>query len=787
MSLCVKLYQDSDILFQDPLWSSAQAKTLVVCPSPAEADRVRARIKQHHNVDVITVSKFVSSQLERLEEPPTISRKADLMLRLSVFWKKVFPEHGHERFTQCFTLLTELRGTSLDVETMQEILQEYHPDVAQGIEMLWRSLQLSGLHDEHSSYAVLSEAYRKSPSPLASDESARIIVYGFSHLSGVQLDMLKAMSLRHEVITPYRASLYEARYSSDWISWLTTEQEQLPPLKERAPKKYPLYLFAKNRLAETLKKLEFSRGDVLLGTTRPLLRDYLEIPLAHMFFKSPVDLLGESFGFLEQRVRALLQHGQLPLEALQGELEQERINFLRTKNFRALKAVNLCQEVLREWNGLASVNDIVTVFDWEIIRQSVRLKSPRVYQAPNLGQTQVRGRVLGFSEASDVAANEKVVVCLTSNHVSPKLSESEYSPKVSGLLSALGPKRRKELDFLKLREEFREVLARAEVSFCIEEGLIEHDLGWAEMLQSIEFDLGTLAPAPRRQRQDLLNGREFQSMTAPPTISPSRLQTYADCPRQYYFQYVEQLGQTATPTQDLSPSILGEIEHDIVAKFLERSLSWDEKLHKRVCQEVLQKTLSSQGITLEPTARASYTIEIENFSRHGINFVQTLLKHLPAPELVFEAPYQDGAFKGRVDLLVRTSMGVGILDFKRSSASIPSKTAHENFLKLQLWNYLQHVPAEQDILFWGYVCLKDPADSLFYSSWSELQGIFEQACRVHSKDSAELKQQLEEYGTYESALWEGLKNERDWHAKPRTNDVCTFCSVNALCSRGLIT
>src|SRR5690606_22834990 len=131
--------------------------------------------------------------------------------------------------------------------------------------------------------------------------------------------------------------------------------------------------------------------------------------------------------------------------------------------------------------------------------------------------------------------------------------------------------------------------------------------------------------------------------------------------------------------------------------------------------------------------------------------------------------------------LIRTAMGVGILDFKRSSASIPTKTAHEDFAKLQLWNYLRHVSKEQELLFWGYVCLKDPSESLFYSSWAELSGVFDQAfeseLKVHLRHSDELKQQLDDYGNYESQLWNQLKEETVWPAKPRASDVCTFCCV----------
>lgn len=794
MSLCVKLYSDSDELFQAPLWQSDDKITIVVCPSPAEADRVRVRLKGS-STDVITISKYISSHLSSLENPPLISRKAELLLKLSIFWKRVFPEYGYERFLQCFTLLTELRGTSLELEALQEVLEEYHPEVSQGIQMLWSSMQATELHDEHSSYALLAEAYRQTPSPLVTEQDQRIVFHGFAHLSGVQIDLLKAVALRHETIVPYRSTLFAARHSSDWISWLSTEEEQVELVgEEENLKEIPIHYFSKNRMAECLEKEVESDVEVLLGCSRPLLRDFLEIPLDAMFFKTPVDLLSEAFSLFETKIRLLFASSEtdnLSTSVVLEKLEQLQAEVITKQDFRAYKALKLIQETLQEWLELATSNEIISTFDWEVLRECIHLKSPRVYQAPNLSQVKTRGRIRAFNEAGDIEAAKNVAVCISSSHASYKLGESDYSIEVASLLTALGPRRRKELDFLKAREEFREMLSRTNVSFFIEQGLLEHDLGWAEMLSGLKLVPQESKQGVKRQRQDLLNKRELAKAKQVSTYSPSRIQTYLDCPRQYYYKYIENISDKSIKQKDLEARFLGEIEHDIIAQFCEQNKQWDESNHKKICGEVFAKFLSEKNIELDSASFVSHFQEVRSYSKTGILFVYKLLASLPEASLSFEEEYKQGEFKGRVDLMIRSTMGLCVLDFKRSAASIPNKSGHESFDKLQLWNYLSHAnPEARDILFWGYISLKDISSSLLYTSWDELidifEDVFDETPRIYRSESEQLGQRLNDYVQFESQLVSKLKQDESWRAVPKSNDVCMFCAVNTLCSRGLV-
>lgn len=798
MSLCVKLFGQSRELFVDSMWHKEEETKIVICPSPKEADQLRKLLINAKNTDVITISKFISNLLAQIEAAPSYTRKSDLMLKLSVFWKQVFPEKTFEQFSQSFTLLTEMRGTSTQLETLQEVIDQYHPDVASGITMLWRSMEASEFFDEHAIYQYLTDIFRQTASPLTDSEQVKTYcIYGFSHLSGLQVDLLKAMALREKVIVPYREELFNLRHSSDWISWLTTEEMETkvnPPLPQM---NFDLYSFAKNRMSETLKVLIEGQDDVqiLLGASDPELADYLEIPSQKFFFKAKLDLVSDSFSKVEEKIRlafAASTNQTVLSEDIEALLQTQFDEAVKTQDFRLLKATTLVQETVSLWHSLASVNNQMTTFDWEVIRQSSRLNSPRLYFSPDQSSAQQVGIIKAFKEMQDLDKTKTTYICLSSNHAAPKLGESEYSHEVARLLMNLGPRRRKEIDFLKLRAEFREIIQDANPIFVIEKDLLEHDLGWAEMLSGLHFNSQKVELKSIASRKDLLNKSDYSPQPPFETISPSRLQTYVECPRQYYYQYIEKVSETPQLESDLEARFLGEIEHDVIAKYLETNKDWNEKKHQDICDLLIDKTLIKNKIILNETTRAKHRNEIIHYSRRGIYFVQTLMQQLPDAKLEFERPYMDGEFKGRVDLIIKSGIGHGVLDFKRSAASVPNNKQHINFEKIQMWNYLSHACKQEnkELLFWGYVCLKEIEQSLLYSTWPELSLIshdsFESDVSFIQVDVTSLQQQLADYNEFESTTLVNLKKEQHWRALPQSSGSCTFCAVNTLCSRGLV-
>ncbi len=797
MSLCVKLFNNSDDLYKSDYWSSKEQPTTVVCPSPAEADRIRLLLSENQqtlNIDVVTISKFISTQFAILEEQPVVSRKADLLLKLSIFWKKIYPNYNYQRFIQAFTLLTELRGTSLELDTMEEILEHYHLEVSNGVRMLWTSMSNLDLYDEHASYSLLAETYRQSPSPFEYSLENRVIFHGFGHLSGVQIDLIKSIAIRQEVIIPYRASLYRNRYQTDWISWISTEEDdQVENVVDEIGLTIPTVKFPKNRMAEALNHFGYKAADIILGATRPILRDYLEIPIEGMYFKTSMDLLSDNFSKFEANIRELFVDNEeqvIETEVVFNKINELRLECIKKTDFRGLKAITLLSDSLHQWKELSIVTDQINIFDWEVIKNCTHLNAPRIYQAPHQGLSKKKGTIYPFSGSVDIRNKRPVFVCINSSHSSFKLAQSEYSQEVASLLSALGPRRRAELDFMKVREDFREMLSRSEPTLFIEEELIEHDLGWAEMFKQMNFKEIKVSENKSPELKDFLNEKNIIASELRLPISPSRLQTYMDCPRKFYFQYIEKVSEKASKKTIIEPKYLGEVEHAVIEKYLIQKMDWDASLHQKVCVNELALILNKNKITLDRSKYISALQEVKSYSRNGIHFLIELAKQLPNPSFKFEQKYQDGDYAGRVDLIVETRIGKGVLDFKRSGASIPEKGQHEKFIKVQLWNYLRHIgKSTQDYLFWGYICLADIEKSLLYSAWDELnsdsfEGL-QESIKIHKVESEKIKLSHETYSDLEDDALSKLKSESTWRAQPTHKNACSFCDLSNLCSRGM--
>src|SRR5690606_2344661 len=105
-----------------------------------------------------------------------------------------------------------------------------------------------------------------------------------------------------------------------------------------------------------------------------------------------------------------------------------------------------------------------------------------------------------------------------------------------------------------------------------------------------------------------------------------------------------------------------------------------------------------------------------------------------------------------------------------------------------MWSYLAHGTKESDLLFWGYISLKEIQKSLLYTAWDGLNDIdlsqFEEAPKIIAVDTVQHKEQLELYLNFEKQKVDELKQCHRWEAHPLNKDSCSFCNMTTLCARG---
>src|SRR5690606_32038262 len=117
-----------------------------------------------------------------------------------------------------YNLFSDLRSFTLNEDALTSVLEEQAKEVQEAVRLFWKLLELTGYLDEHGAYQKIAEALRSAEE--IEELKKTYIFWGFQHLNGQQVDLLKALAIRHEVIIPFPLSLKDRLKKSDWLSWL---------------------------------------------------------------------------------------------------------------------------------------------------------------------------------------------------------------------------------------------------------------------------------------------------------------------------------------------------------------------------------------------------------------------------------------------------------------------------------------------------------------------------------------------------------------------------------------
>ena len=438
---------------------------------------------------------------------------------------------------------------------------------------------------------------------------------------------------------------------------------------------------------------------------------------------------------------------------------------------------------------LSEENELLGLFDIRICEQVASLYLPRTFSAPLMNKN-VQVNVKGVESIESYIEDNKTYVTVTSEYRSIKGADTKYSEDVRLFLSSLGPIQRKDLEFQLIKLRLKEIISNVNTTLFLESGLTEHDLGWADILDGFEFQEYELSSITREIDVDHLLPYINAEGTSFKRASASRLQTYIDCPRKYYFQYIDKIEVRPMSQCNLRPDHLGILEHAVIEEYLGKNHEWNVDEHLYLVKELFNKFLDNNKITLGEFSYDKYLLEIRDYTRNGILELLKIKAIDPTCEYIFE--YDLGKDRldvsGRIDCIVKTDMGLGIIDFKRSKASIPSLKEIAAFDKIQVWYYLANYNIGPDqFAFWGFLNLGDVKDSRIYTLDKEVSGTLKKAgflndCRF-SVNKEPLENDLADFNQHIIELKNKINSETIYKAMPRKADVCTFCTIANICPR----
>lgn len=733
-------------------------KPLIICPSPLVADGLRRLMPP--GLEIITISKWVSDFLKLKNKKK--ANKAELMLRLSSVWRHYFPESDIQIFLRSFELFTDLRSFSLNLDLLSEFLKETDPQITKSVLIFWAFVNSEDIVDEHRSYQIMGEIEIVRP----------VWMIGFKHLSGIQIDMLKELGERTSVNVFFPKDVYLETLSTDWIRWI------VPEFKidaETEKKKTRIIYYPKNKLNLVLDDIKQRQKnfDIMPACQQLDFNSRQEVISSGQFFKSPEDLFSAKRDVIFEALLEIVKKTVVHLEEFKGKIAERKKTTLQNQDYISYKIHSLIEEALVFYGEFQS---FVDSFSLKILKLIIELNSPRVSLAALSSSTATR-----FFELNELPyrmSPDPLMIVASSNYGSLKAGEGNYSEKMIEALRSIAPIKRGGLDFSMLKNDLRIALANPGSTLMMEEGLELTDLSWREVLK--DFEIEVLNPGTEfklKAKKDYLSEQMKPGPFPVASFSASRVQTFMDCPRKYYFSYVEKLDHRPEERLELGSDELGTLEHVIIQKYFQQTdllTGYSSDVHKQIVRAELDAFVSKNKMKLNEKTRQATFFEIFNYSQAGIEFLITYCQENNASNIRFEVELEKNEWNlsGSIDCLVELSGDrIGLFDFKRSYAAIGSKNDTLRLEKIQIWVYLLYLIKHKklSVQTWGYLNLSDTDKSLVLNEAKE---------QILTADSINL---------FESFLLEKenhVKSEISFLAVPRNVDVCKFCEVKLFCSKG---
>lgn len=777
-------------------WQSLAGEVQFVTPSPAKADSLRLQLGGAGiNHDVLTIARFTSNLIQALWEEnqrPQVKRKADLLLIFGILKNKYFPDLGYEQFMQGYNLFSDLRSFTMDENALVSVMEEQPEEIQKAVSLFWKLLSISGFLDEHGAYQQISEALRSAEE--SDDLKKTYIFWGFQHLNGQQVDLLKALSIRYQVIIPFPLALKEALKRSDWVSWLRenkVEERDLPSLQQQPSAEW---LKVNSReIASTLKEVLQDGDQVLLGVSKltPLHLDM--VPSLKVSYKIPHQLISSELKELASQLKLELRERH-SLSDLENTLKLKRDKILISlfRSYKALKALELYQEALASIRELTDEKLVVDSFFLKLLHEVVSLNQPRTSYVP-MSETELTIELKDMSSLEDIDRSRRTILCIDDRFDEIQSLGQNYTESIQKALSHLGPLKRNELELMFKSWELKDLFAQGQVLVLMSESTLKHSLVWKRLFhQMILVPSDSKVIHPERKVMD--HFQRMDKLSYAGHFSASKFQSFIDCPRRFYFSYVDKVFPSIALEKDFDPMLSGTVSHEIIEVFHKRGLRAEEL--PALTKEIMQKYISLRKLVLPRETFLKRELEFNHRSFNGIQFL-VQLEQILGEKISWKMEEKfdfisDYKITGSIDCLGESERSVFLIDFKSTGSSVPSKKEILELDNLQLWAYAHAAERaiegfEKKNIVLGFVSLDKPSDSRLMMT-SEDQAAAIKGAKLCKYDSfaGNFIELFKASDLKMGSLALTIATEKDFSASPRSAKSCHFCELTKVCVKSTV-
>lgn len=758
---------------------------VVICPNPAMADGVRRLLDQQLNlaVDVLTISKATAELKERLELTGNSLRKADILMHFATLWKSVYGAKAFEMFIQSYQLFSEFRSFTTNFDLVTEALGALSQEQQKALTLYWRYLEQSEILDEHALYEQIAAACLEIEDPADSPLWPSLTFWGFPHLSGTQISLIKSVANIARVNVFFPAPLIPFVHSYDYIAWLDPQVEAQKKLvvapPEHKPRSLPVVRFAKKRLGGVLKdhfsSEDFVGREILLCAKRSDYNLYQEIPFAPLIFKTPNDGLQSLANGLIKELRFERVAGRTSsIDYLDFIDEQLKTSF-EEQDFRQMRVLIQYKKLLSSYSELSSLNEELDSFDLKLFDEIFNATLPRMFTS-SLNPDQAKSIQLSALDSLASEKKDRVSLMIVSSHYGPlKLKESYYPEEVAEFLAVVGPVKRSDFDFQMLKLRLQSLLNENELTLVIEGHLEAEDPAWNDILTSYE-----LVEQSTQKRPVVAALNDFQvtaSESYQRMMSASSLQLYRDCPRKFYVSKIAKLDTLKSLSVEVAPHELGSLEHALIGHLYPKARSLPEI--RREIHAAFDDFIKNEKKKISPLRLKGHLFEIEEAVFNGLSFLDSLCNELKVNKVEFDVKLSGKS--GEADCIVKWNSDSGprwgLIDFKRSKSSIGTKSEVQDFRKIQLPFYLNNLALSSDqCSFIAYVNLSALEDSTLI----RLEHSFDTELKFVTLDMS-ASEFINSSRSFLEDLEQRLRSDTSYLAEPINAQTCTYCPIRNVC------
>lgn len=283
--------------------------------------------------------------------------------------------------------------------------------------------------------------------------------------------------------------------------------------------------------------------------------------------------------------------------------------------------------------------------------------------------------------------------------------------------------------------------------------------------------------------------QKSQKKTFAGSYSASKFQTFLDCPRKFYFNYVDKIFPSITYENDFDPMLSGTISHEIIEEYF-KTQSTEEDLPK-ITKIVMNRYIAEKKLDIPQDKMLKHELVFNHRSLNGVRFLSQVEDALGGEiswtieqNFSFSEEYK---ITGKIDCIGRMQNTVLLLDFKSTKYGASSNKEIEELDSLQLWAYAKAASKlvdqfEAKSIVMGFVSLDNPSDSNLLTNDQDLFEKLKQARiakqQVFKTPFNELFKSAEEKML---ALSLAIPLETSYPARPRKNDACSFCELTKVC------